>query len=217
MCTLHVRVSPCFRAYSYVSWRRVGARCDRFLLLSHANARGDAEKLCPIPATYFHSVFVLSFRQRPSRLMTVSRKDAGVEHALPWSSAAKRLVHDLIGPRRIDVAAEGRLILVRHGEHRQQTLEGREISVVHGCGYRLLHQMVARDESRVSRTHRRPTLVRLSTLLRKPIAPSRRPIVEGSRIGKQSAHTRVAVGTGNHFARASSTREMLSRANLCWL
>jgi hypothetical protein len=30
-------------------------------------------------------------------------------------------VHDLIGARRIDVAAEGRLVLVRHGEHRQQT------------------------------------------------------------------------------------------------
>ena len=43
---------------------------------------------------------------------------------LPWSSAAKRLVHDLIGPRRIGVAAEHRLILVRHGEHRQQILEG---------------------------------------------------------------------------------------------
>ena len=38
---------------------------------------------------------------------------------LPWSSAAKRLVHHLIGPRRIGVAAEHRLILVRHGEHRQ--------------------------------------------------------------------------------------------------
>ena len=49
-----------------------------------------------------------------------------VELALPWSSAVKRLVHDLIGPRRIDVAAEGGLILVRHGEHRQQTLEGRK-------------------------------------------------------------------------------------------
>jgi hypothetical protein len=37
----------------------------------------------------------------------------------------KTLVHDLIRPRRIDVAAEGRLILVRHGEHRQQTLDRR--------------------------------------------------------------------------------------------
>jgi len=42
----------------------------------------------------------------------------------------------LIGPRRIDVAAEGRLILVRHGEHRQQTLEGREIPTTAGrVGY----------------------------------------------------------------------------------
>src|SRR6516162_8461529 len=71
--------------------------------------------------------------------------DASVELALPWSSAAKRLVHDLIGPRRIDVAAEGRLILVRHGERCQQTLEGREILIVHGCRDRLLHQMVARE------------------------------------------------------------------------
>src|SRR6516225_12237914 len=70
-----------------------------------------------------------------------SRKDAGVELALPCSSAAKRLVHDLIGPRRIDVAAEGRLILVRHGERCQQTLEGHEILIVYGCGDRLLHQM----------------------------------------------------------------------------
>ena len=74
------------------------------------------------------------------------------ELALPWSSAAKRLVHDLIGPRRIDVATEGRLILVRHGEHCQQTLEGREIPIVYGCRDRLFDQMVARDESRVSRT-----------------------------------------------------------------
>src|SRR5947208_16925340 len=95
----------------------------------------------------------------------VPGKDAGVELALPWSSAAKRLVHDLIGPRRIDVASEGRLILVRHGEHCQQTLERRETPIVRGCRDRLLHQMIARDESRVSRTHRRPALVRLSTLL----------------------------------------------------
>ena len=46
-------------------------------------------------------------------------------------------MHDLIGPRRIDVAAEGRLILVRHGEDRQQALEGLEIPNVHGCGDRL--------------------------------------------------------------------------------
>jgi hypothetical protein len=59
-------------------------------------------------------------------------------------------VHDLIGPRRIDVAAEHRLILVRHGEHRQQTLEGRKIPIVQGCRDRLLHQMVARDESRLA-------------------------------------------------------------------
>src|SRR6476660_6391458 len=104
--------------------------------------------------------------------------------ALPWSSAAKRLAHHLIGPRRIDVAGEGRLILVRHGEHRQQTLEGLEIPNVHGCGDRLLHQMIARDESRVSRTHRRPAFVRFSTLLYTPMAPSHRPSVEGARIGK---------------------------------
>src|SRR6266487_5827681 len=112
---------------------------------------------------------------------SVSRKDAGVELALPWSSAAKCLVHDLIGPRRIDVATEGRLILVRHGEHCQQTLEGREIPIVHGCRDRLLHQMVARDESRVSRTHPRPALVLLSTFVCTPMASSRRPIAEGAR------------------------------------
>jgi hypothetical protein len=60
--------------------------------------------------------------------MTVSQNDAGVELALPWSCAARRLVHDLFGPRRIGVAGEGWLILVRHGEHRQQVLEGREIA-----------------------------------------------------------------------------------------
>ena len=43
---------------------------------------------------------------------------------IPWSSAAKCLVHDLIGPRRIGIAAEHGLVLVRHGEHRQQILEG---------------------------------------------------------------------------------------------
>src|SRR5262245_60801806 len=60
--------------------------------------------------------------------------------------------------------------------------------------------MVARDESRVSRTHRCPALVRLSTFVCKPVAPSRRPIVEGARIGKQAAHTRVAVGAGSRVA-----------------
>src|SRR4030095_2712809 len=34
----------------------------------------------------------------------------------------------------------------------------------------------------------------------KPMAPSRRPIVEGARIGKQAAHTRVAVGAGSRVA-----------------
>ena len=127
-------------------------------------------------------------------------KIAGVELALPWSSAAKRLVHDLIGPRRIDIAAEHWLNFVRHGEHRQQTLEGHEILIVHGCRDRLLHQMVARDESRIGRTHRRPALVRLSTLLCKPMSPSHRPIVEGAWIGKQVAHSRVAVGAGSRVA-----------------
>jgi hypothetical protein len=79
-------------------------------------------------------------------------------------------------------------------------LEGREIPIVHGCRDRLLHQMVARDESRVRRTHRRPALVRLATLLRKPMAPSRRPIVEGARIGRQAAYTGVAVGAGSRVA-----------------
>jgi hypothetical protein len=46
-----------------------------------------------------------------------------VEFALPWSGAAKCLAHGLIGPRRIGVSSEGRLILVRRGNHRQQTLE----------------------------------------------------------------------------------------------
>src|SRR6266699_3326093 len=59
---------------------------------------------------------------------------------------------------------------------------------------------IARDESRVSRTHRRPALVRLSTFVCKPVAPSRRPIVEGARIGKQAAYTRVAVGAGSRVA-----------------
>src|SRR5205085_5192993 len=32
------------------------------------------------------------------------------------------------------------------------------------------------------------------------MAPSRRPIVQGARIGKQAAHTRVAVGAGSRVA-----------------
>src|ERR1700722_12308205 len=71
-----------------------------------------------------------------------------------------------------------RLILVRHGGDCQQTLEGLEIPNVHGCGDRLLHQMIAWDESRVGRAHRRSAFVRLYSLLRKPMAPSHRPIVE---------------------------------------
>src|SRR5215471_18210901 len=65
---------------------------------------------------------------------------------------------------------------------------------------RLLHQMVARDESRISRTHRRPALVRLSTLLCKPMSPSHHPIVEGAWIGKQVAHSRVVVGACSRVA-----------------
>jgi hypothetical protein len=102
--------------------------------------------------------------------------------------------------RRIDVADEGRLILVRHGEDCQQTLEGLEIPSVHGCGDRLLHQMIAWDESGVGCAHRRPAFVCFSTLLCKPRALSHRPIVKGSRIGKQAAQIRVAVGAGSGVA-----------------
>jgi len=45
---------------------------------------------------------------------------------------------------------------------------------IHGCEDRLLHQMVAWDESRIDGAHCRPAL---STLLRESIAPFRRPIV----------------------------------------
>jgi len=87
--------------------------------------------------------------QRRRRLQFAERLP-DFELALPWSSAAKRLVHDLIGPRRIDVATEGRLILVRHGEHCQQTLEGREIPIVHGRRDRLLDQMSKRRSNNPS-------------------------------------------------------------------
>src|SRR5215831_15698344 len=60
--------------------------------------------------------------------------------------------------------------------------------------------MVAWNESRIGRTHRRAALVRVSTLLCKPMAPFRGPIVERARIGKQAAHTRVAVGAGSRVA-----------------
>ena len=80
---------------------------------------------------------------------------------LPRSSAAKCLVHDLIRPWWICVAAEGRLILVGRRERRQQTFEGREISIILRCSYRLRDQMIARDESRVHGAHRRLAFVRL--------------------------------------------------------
>ena len=54
-------------------------------------------------------------------------------------------MHDLIRSWRIDVVAKGWLILVRHREHGQQTLEGLEIPIVNSCGDGLLHQMVAWD------------------------------------------------------------------------
>src|SRR5580704_1675369 len=60
--------------------------------------------------------------------------------------------------------------------------------------------MIAWDESRVGRAHRRPAFVRFSTLLCKPMTPSHRPIVEGARIGKQAAHIRIAVGAGSGVA-----------------
>jgi hypothetical protein len=85
------------------------------------------------------------------------------------SGAAKRFVHDLIGSRRIGVSPERWLILVRRGNHRQQPFESRKISIVYGRDDRFLHQMVARDESRVGRAHRGTPLGRLPTLLRKPM------------------------------------------------
>ena len=95
------------------------------------------------------------------------------------SSAAKCLAHDLIGPRRLGVTVEGRLVVVRPGEHCQQILEGGEIAIVHGCRKRFLDQMVARDECRVDRTHRRrPPLAGRLTILGKPLAPSRGPVVD---------------------------------------
>src|SRR5205814_5868556 len=115
--------------------------------------------------------------------MPLVRRRSGERRACPsWSSAAKRLVHDLFGPRRFGVAVENWLILIRPREHGQQVLEGREIPFAHGCDDRLLHQMVARDECRVCRAHRYLAVARLTTLLGKPLAPSRCPIVEGAPI-----------------------------------
>src|SRR5271165_4320997 len=71
---------------------------------------------------------------------------------------------------------------------------------------RLLHQMVARDESRVSRSHRRPAFVRLSTLLGEPIAPSRRPMVEGRRDWRYERPELVAsISPGERFASPGHT------------
>jgi len=47
-------------------------------------------------------------------------------------------MHDLIGPRRIDVSSERWLILVRRRKRRQQTLERQKIPIVYGCDDRLL-------------------------------------------------------------------------------
>src|SRR5262249_58187531 len=75
-----------------------------------------------------------------------------------------------------------------------------KVAVVRGCGGRDLHEMVAGEESRISRTHRRAARVRPPALLSKPMSPSHHPIVEGAWIGKQVAHSRVVVGAGSRVA-----------------
>src|SRR6185312_12405250 len=122
------------------------------------------------------------------------------ERSIPWSGAAKRLAHDLIGLRRIGETAELRLFLVGGGEGRNQTIEDREIISVHGRGDRLFHRMIARNEKRVRRAHQLRALVVLVTLLGKPMPPPQRPIVKGARRIKEGTHSRVTLWTGSRVA-----------------
>ena len=65
------------------------------------------------------------------------------------SGAAKRLMHHLVRARRLGVADEAGLILIRRRQYGEQDLEWPEITVVLCCGDRLLDQMIARNERRV--------------------------------------------------------------------
>ena len=66
--------------------------------------------------------------------------------------------------------------------------------------------MVARDESRIGRPHRGTPLGSLRTLLRKPMAPFGGPLIEGARICKQHASTRIALGAGRRVAKEAKDK-----------
>ena len=97
----------------------------------------------------------------PSREFGLSTRD----HAPKTQSGPAECPEDaLTCLRRVCIFGEGRLILIRARENRQQLGERRKVSIVDCCVERLLHAMIARDESWIDGSHRLGACVGLATV-----------------------------------------------------
>ena len=96
-------------------------------------------------------------------------------------------------PGRVGVIREGRLILIRSGEHRQHVGKRRKVFMFDGCVERLLHTMIARDEGRIDLSHRLSAYVGFE-LLKRPdaIAIARAQLSYSCGVREQAAHIRVS-------------------------
>ena len=73
-------------------------------------------------------------------------------------------MHHLVRARRLGMAREAGLILIRRRQHAEQGLEWPQITVVLCCRERLLDQMIARDECGVCPPHDRDAFGRGAAL-----------------------------------------------------
>ena len=107
------------------------------------------------------------------------------------SGAAEGLKHAFVRLRRLGIASECRLVLVRPLEHGQELLERFEITPLNSGHDRGFDLVVARDESRVHRLHGGPPGIGVLGFLLKPLPPSAGPGVEGRRVDEEAAYRLV--------------------------
>ena len=124
---------------------------------------------------------------------------------------AKRLAHDLLRPGRVGVLSEGRWqVVVRSGEHREQTLERREIALVYGRD-RFLDEMIAGDNGRIGCAHHRHAPLRGDrAVASQPAAPLLGPAIVGGWISEETPDTSVGIRTGGSFAEAAEGQGEIS-------